>query len=138
MATITVRALNPITWEPQFGNGQKNFLSDKDAVAQIIATRLRLFKGEWFLNTEDGLPMFNSQQGGSYILGSPAGATNIQALISAITNRILGSPYVLSMASVNTSYFARKLNYSAGAVTKFGNIVVSNTPASSTTIVENG
>ena len=33
--------------EPQFGQSKKDFLQGIDAVAQAIATRLKLFNNEW-------------------------------------------------------------------------------------------
>ena len=40
-----------------FGNGQKDFLiNSPEAVAQAVETTLRLFWGEWYLNTNDGTP----------------------------------------------------------------------------------
>ena len=38
-----------------FGNSQANFYRDTpEAVGQAVLTRLRLWVGEWFINTEDG------------------------------------------------------------------------------------
>jgi hypothetical protein len=128
MATITVRALNPVTWEPQQGNGQSNFLSDLQAVTQIIATRLRLFKGEWFLNLDDGLPMFNG------ILGSSGSQRNLAIITNLISARILGTPYVLSIAEIESSYFNRNFTFKATVVTQFGTVTVTNSPGTSATL----
>lgn len=126
MATITVRALNPITWDPQQGNGQANFLSDLDAMVQIIATRLRLYQGEWFLNLLDGLPMFQS------ILGSSGGSTNIQAVVNLIAQRISTTVYVTAINSISASYSPsnRVFSFKASVQTPFGIVYVASGPGS--------
>lgn len=52
-----------------FGNGQADFLTNSpEAVAQAVETTLRLWLGEWYLNTNDGTPWlegvfgYNSQE----------------------------------------------------------------------------
>jgi hypothetical protein len=62
MATITYRKLDQ-NGDPLFGNGAANFVSDIDAVAQAIGTRLRLLQGEWWENTNAGTPLFQSMLG---------------------------------------------------------------------------
>lgn len=37
-----------------FGNGQADFIEEIEALKQSCLTRLRQFKGEWFLNEDDG------------------------------------------------------------------------------------
>ena len=40
-----------------FGHGQADYLHDSpETVAQAVATRLRLFRGEWFLDQTEGTP----------------------------------------------------------------------------------
>jgi hypothetical protein len=124
MATITVRALDPVTWEPQNGNGLANFLSDNAAVAQIICTRLKLFEGEWFLNLQDGLPLFQS------MLGAFASQKQLQIISNLISARINGTIYVSGIQSMVTSYKDRKFTFTAVVTTQFGIVTVTNSPGS--------
>lgn len=72
----------------QFGRGLANFwINVPDGVQQICGTRLRLWQGQWFLNTDDGTP-YNTQ-----VLGKYTAATRDPA----IQNRILLTPGVLGI-----------------------------------------
>jgi len=125
MATITVRALD-FNGEPLQGNGQNNFISDLAAVTQIIGTRLKLFVGEWFLNTSDGLALFQS------ILGSSGSLRNLQVIVNLISTRISSfTPYVTGIPIVNASYQNRNFIFSAKVETVFGIVYVTNAPANS-------
>jgi hypothetical protein len=119
MAVITVRALNPSNFDPQQGNGQNNFISDRAAVTQIITTRLGLFQGQWFLDLLDGLPMFQN------ILGSSGASQNLKVIINLISQRIFLSPYVTNVENVQASYQNRKFSFYAEAVTQFGTVYIS-------------
>jgi len=134
MPQISVRAIDPVTFEPQQGNGHANFIHDQAAVVQIINTRLRLFQGEWFLNLVDGLPMFKLNPSIQAILGGSGNANNIQVIINLITSRIAQSPFVTNVTAVNASYFNRRFKYSAKVQTAFGTVVVTNSPGASATI----
>ena len=117
MATITVRALTTTNglWDPQRGQGLSNFLSDREAVAQIIATRLKLLRGEWFANLADGLPLFQS------IIGH---SNTTQGVALIIRQRILGTPYVTGIQNMSVTYAPTSRNYSFSCTvqTAFGNI----------------
>lgn len=118
MATITVRALDQ-NWDPRRGNGLQNFLTDVNAVGQIIATRLKLLQGEWFQNTNDGTPLFQSLLGHS---------TTVQGVASILRQRILSAPYVTSINSLFVNYSAggRAFTFTANVSTQFGSLTVSN------------
>jgi len=124
MPTITVRKLNPTTWEPFQGNGQSNFISDIDAVAQIIKQRLQLLQGEWWADTNDGLPFWQS------IAGYAGGANSAQNINLLIQARILGTPFVTGLTSVNAAYNPanRSYTFSATVQTQFGAVTVTNAP----------
>lgn len=128
MATITVRKLDPNTWEPLQGNGLGNFISDLDAVAQIIATRLKLFQGEWFLNLSDGLPLFQR------ILGTSGAERNLQVITNLISQRILQTVFVTAINSITATYVNRKFTFTAQVQTSFGPLTVTNDPGSSATL----
>lgn len=118
MATITVRALDQ-NGDPLQGNGQNNFISDLQAVAQIIRTRLLLFQGEWFLDQNDGLPLFNR------ILGSSGSARNIEVITNLVASRIRQTQYVLAVTSIYATFKNRKYVFKATVETQFGSLIVS-------------
>jgi hypothetical protein len=120
MATITVRALDPVTGDPLQGNGQNNFISDLAAVTQIIGTRLKLFQGEWFLDLLDGLPLMQR------ILGSSGSSANIQVIINLISARIFKTPYVTGPVSLSATYQNRNFTYSGTVQTVFGTVYIGN------------
>lgn len=118
MPTISVRSLGT-NYDPLYGNGQNDFLTDIDAVAQIIGTTLRLFKGEWWENLNIGTPMFQS------ILGQ-GGASDTAAISAILQNVILSCPFVTSISSISCTYANRKLSFSCTVLTQFGALQVSN------------
>lgn len=108
-------------WEPQYGNGQANFITDAAAVAQIIKQRLQLLLGEWWEARDLGLPLWQE------ILGSFNG-NNPNKIALILQQNILGAPCVTGMSSVQTKYIARQFQYYAVVQTTFGPVVVSNYP----------
>ncbi len=122
MATIRVRALDA-NGDPLHGNGQRNFLSDIDAVRQIIVTRLKLFQGEWWENTNAGTPLFQQ------ILGVSGAGKHPDAIALLLKQRILGTPYVLpgGVTNVQTSYnpTTRGFSFACSVATQFGALTIS-------------
>ena len=118
--TITVRQLSA-TGDPLYGQGQANYISDLAAVTQIVKTRLLLFQGEWWAATNDGLPLFQG------ILGQSASQRNQQQIELLITERILGTPYVISVSDVTISFnqTTRAYSYYAVVNTQFGQFTTS-------------
>ena len=65
-----------------FGNQQADFYRDQpEAVAQAVLTRLKLWTGEWFLDTTEGTPW---QQ-------AVLGTNNARTIEPVIRARILGT-----------------------------------------------
>lgn len=116
--TIIVRQLSP-TWDPYYGNGLQNFLTDIDAVAQIIAQRLMLLQGQWFENLNLGLPLFQQ------ILGHSQSPQGVAALVR---QQILSAPYVTGISAFVCTYSptGRTFTFSANVNTQFGQVAVTN------------
>jgi len=115
-ATISAIQLDD-KYEPIFA-GQQQLLTDLDAVAQTIGTRLRLFQGEWWESLTEGTPLFQS------ILGP---GRQLAAAAAVIRTRILGTPFVTSISNVSITLnrASRALSYSCTVQTAFGVITVS-------------
>ena len=85
-----------------FGHGQSDFYIDQpEAVAQAVDTRLRLWLGEWFLDTSDGT---NWQTG---VLGRYTASTRD----AIIRERILGNPGVNSIISYSSNFNSNSRTY---------------------------
>lgn len=125
-ATITVRRLDA-NGDPLRGAGLSNFLTDIDAVAQIISTRLRFLMGEWYENLKDGTPAFQS------LLGYPI---TMQALAMILSQRILGTKYVTGIQSLRVMYIpaGKTFSFYASVLTQFGSISIFNQPGSRFTL----
>jgi len=99
--------------EYSFGRNSQDFISETDAVAQAVQTRLNLLKGEWWEDADDGLPLFQN------ILGSSGSNQNIRVIDNIIKKRINETAGVLSIDSFVSSYNSeiRAYNYQATITT---------------------
>lgn len=99
----------------QFGNVGEFMQDIPLAVVQAIYTRLLLFTGEWFLDSNEGTPYAEQIEGfGTQGTRDPA----IQA-------RILGTPGVKEILSYSSALSpARRFTVNALVDTIFGNVVV--------------
>lgn len=96
-----------------FGNGQGDFFRDSpEAVGQVCMTRLQLWRGEWFLDVEEGTP---------YLQGV-IGKHKQQTAENVFRARILGTEGVRSIASLesNNDPEMRKLSVVASVDTIYG------------------
>nr|WP_314614269.1 hypothetical protein [uncultured Pseudomonas sp.] len=103
-----------------FGNQQADFYKDiPEAVGQAVMTRLRLSKGEWFIDTADGTPWSTE------VLGERTAATRD----AAIKKRILGTPGVVQIDSYDSSIDAstRRFTVNATITTAYGQTSISET-----------
>lgn len=105
-----------------FGNGQADFFRDSvEAVAQAVKTRLLLWKGEWFLDTEEGT---------AYLQGV-IGKHDQQTRDAVIRNRVLNTEGVVQIASFESIIDpeTRKLNDSVLIDTIYGQTYINQVVA---------
>ena len=99
-----------------FGAGGADMLTDIEACAQSIRTRLWLLFGEWWEDLTDGLPLFQK------ILAQ----RDINIASEAIRNRILGTPHVRDIIyfSADWDNEQRHLLISCVVDTDYGQVTV--------------
>jgi hypothetical protein len=109
-------------YDPVFQTGAE--LSNLDAVAQAIKTRLLLFQGEWWENLNEGTPMFQQ------IIGQRASKNGQQIMALALANRVAGTPYVSAVEDVAISFDekTRSFSFRCTAQTSFGTVPVTFSP----------
>ncbi|WGM00500.1 hypothetical protein [Arsenophonus nasoniae] len=96
-----------------FGQGDNTFLTNTpDAVALAIKTRLSLWQGQWFLDSEEGMPWLQSVLGKSYL----------EVYGMTIKQRILDTQGVTTLTNfnVNQNSTTRKLTITAKVKTQYG------------------
>ena len=102
------------------GNQAAFYVNQPEAVAQAVLTRLKLWTGEWFLNTTDGTPWMQE------ILGKRRVSVNPDA---AIKQRILGTQGVKEITDYASSFDgnSRTLSVSCSLNTIYGTTTLSVT-----------
>jgi hypothetical protein len=96
-----------------FGNQQGDFhIDNPEAVGQSVLTRLKLWQGEWFLNTDEGTPFEQSA----------LGTNKMKTIDPAIRKRILESEGVESLDSFELLWDSdsRHVNINATITTVYG------------------
>jgi len=113
---MTVRAIDPVTGDIVTSGTQ--FINGREEIAQTVATRLRLFLGEYFRDITDGTPWWEQ------ILGKPK---SLSAAEAAIKNRIIRTDGVVRLLSFKTDYdlVTRKYTVDCGILTTFGETALS-------------
>jgi hypothetical protein len=99
------------------GSGQDFLVNNPEAVAQAVLTRLRLWRGEWFINVADGTPWNQEILGKRQRGKSPDGA---------IKKRILGTEGVREILSYSSNFDGntRSLTVNATIATIYGEAVI--------------
>lgn len=90
-----------------------HFTSGLQAVTQEIMIRLKTFRGEWFLDLDEGVPYYQDLLGQKY---------NEVKARTAFRNEIQKAPYVTKVISLEVSFdrATRELRVSFKAQTIFG------------------
>ena len=98
------------------GTGSDFHMNSPEAVAQAIGTRLKLWKREWFVNTDDGTDYMDK------VLGKRTRSPDVE-----IKQRILGTPGVTQITAFASSYEgeSRKLTITATVQTQYGTVTIS-------------
>lgn len=98
-------------------------LTDVYAVNQAILTRLRLLLGEWWEDTNIGLPLFQ------LILGQLGSKQGLAAMTLAVQQNIEGAPFVTGVSNINVAFKEGALSITAKAYTQFGPVAIDTAPA---------
>ena len=99
-----------------FGQGSLDYLSDADAAAQAVQTKLKLLLGEWWEDTQDGLPLFQQ------ILLQRATAEGIQTVDLLIKQRILEVAEVTNVQIIRSGVKDRQYQADVVIETIYGDI----------------
>jgi len=99
---------------------QQGFLTNIEAVTQLLQTRLQLYVGEWWAAKTDGLwpPLVG-------------GVTTPAQKALLIQQRILATPYVTGISNMDYGYTTstRQFTFSCTVETQFGQIQLTNAPS---------
>lgn len=107
MSSIKIDASNDI----EIINNDLFLLGGRDEIAQVLRQELRVFLGEWFLNTDEGIPYLQE------ILKKNPNVSTVDAIFK---NKILESPGVIELTEYTLDFENRKLRLYFKARTEEG------------------
>lgn len=110
--------LDPITHDLDLSGFDLHIIEGADRVRQGIITKLRLFTGEWFLDTEAGTPYLEQILGKRISLAGSIAAIRASILEVDGVDAITEFSYTFDRAQ-------RRLTYNFTATTPYGLIEVS-------------
>jgi hypothetical protein len=90
-----------------FGLGSQGFVTNTEACAQAIKTRLELYEGEWWEDTNTGLPLWQK------ILASPG--SNKNAIDVILGERVSGTTGVKKITSQSGALNRKTRGYTYSA-----------------------
>lgn len=100
-----------------FGGNANDFYEGTLAASQAIKTNLLLLKGEWWEDTEKGLPLFQN------ILGQAGTPEHVQATDLLVQDVILNTPGVIRIKNFKSTYEHRKYSLTCTVETQYGDAV---------------
>ena len=95
-----------------------DFLTGREAIAQSIQTRLKLYEDEWWEYDDGGLPMFTE------ILGLARTEANRAAIDRMIVARIADTVGVVAVRDYQSRYDGRKYLFSCAVETQYGDVQI--------------
>ena len=84
-------------------NGDLVLAEDTEAIAQHLEIRLKMFKGEWFRNPNEGMPYFQR-----ILKKQPT----LQSVVSVFREAIINTPGVDRIEKINTAFDAKTRTFS--------------------------
>jgi hypothetical protein len=103
-----MRRLSP-TGDFTYGQNGQDFITDNEAVRQLIQTRMQLYRGAFWRDINAGFPL-------SDILGGSASPERLSAIDNAIRAVILGTEGVLGIVSYSSTFDPTTRAYSYTSV----------------------
>jgi len=101
MPTAPVRRLDA-NGDKTYGRGLANYATGAEATRQRLTSRLRLILGEWFLDTDAGIPWWQPEDSGVRpIMGGRPDFAYTEALVKAA---ILGTDGIATLRSFSMSF----------------------------------
>jgi hypothetical protein len=89
--TMVTDADNTVVGDIYLESGQPVWVTGSEAIAQHVWVRLRRFKGEWFLNLDEGIPMES-------VLGKAATVDSARRVLSRV---ILDTPGIATLDRID-------------------------------------
>ncbi len=101
-----------------WGNGMNDMLSGQAAMQQVILTRLRAIKFEWWEGDSTALPYYTE------ILGGPGSMSQIAKIDLMVIARLMDTIGVISVTEFTSSFKNRMYHCSCNAHAVYGDILV--------------
>lgn len=104
------------TGDYSFGQSSLDYATDLEAVGQAVQTKLKLLLGEWWEDTADGLPLWQT------ILQQRATEDGMRTIDLLVQARILETPNVTGIVSYESAVKNRAYQATATIDTTFGQL----------------
>lgn len=123
MATYTDYKLD-INGDRVIENSAFVLVEDKDVIKQQMETNMKLSKKDWFLNFDEGIQYFNSENNEDGLLGSREITTAQEGQLQAAAENTIG---VVSLNNFEFTLLTTSLIVNIEALTIFGEITLETT-----------